>query len=628
MIWGDTDLLRRITVTVGADPAIDQLLILYDHPQGLAPEAAATWAAVRAGIVAGAAETEAATLVASTLPDLIDDAASGELADRGVPVVAGLRTALACAQALRLDAGDPTPPAGDRLGRRAGGAARRSRTPRRTPTAGWTRSRRRSCCEAAGIAVPEGRVVASEDECAAAVERARRAGGAEARGPAAAPQERRGRAAARSADGRGGARRVSRALLLAGGRRRAGPGGADGAARRRAPGRGPRRRGRPGAGGRPRRDLGRGPRRRRDRAAARGRRAGRAGDPLAAGSRRPRRRTRPRSRSISPRPPGSPPRSGRCCSSPGSTCSSSTRWSSTRRAASRSTRSAAAAPRARLTLPYVDLVVKRTVEWPPSRPPRAPTPAPRHSRRPSARPPPGAPRSYDAIVVGGGHNGLTTAAYLARAGLRVVVLERRPILGGACVTEEVWPGARVSRASYVVSMLQPKVVSDLRLRDYGYRAIPLDPAYAALSADGPIFFFNEPARTAASIAAFSKRDGEVYEGFEDLLDRTASFLRPMMLREPPALGSHHPARPGLPAARGRRARPGSAVATSTTWSASSRCRSPTCSTTGSSTRGSRARSPRPAWSASGPARARRAPPTTCSTTRSARSTGSRAAGAR
>ncbi|HEX3263103.1 MAG TPA: FAD-dependent oxidoreductase, partial [Solirubrobacterales bacterium] len=65
------------------------------------------------------------------------------------------------------------------------------------------------------------------------------------------------------------------------------------------------------------------------------------------------------------------------------------------------------------------------------------------------------PASYDAIVVGGGHNGLTTAAYLARAGLDVIVLERRPILGGACVTEEVWPGARVSRASYVVSMLQP-----------------------------------------------------------------------------------------------------------------------------------------------------------------------------
>ncbi len=189
----------------------------------------------------------------------------------------------------------------------------------------------------------------------------------------------------------------------------------------------------------------------------------------------------------------------------------------------------------RFLLP-VDLVVNRTngVDSPAIE-------AATHTPKPAPATAPSAPRSYDAIVVGGGHNGLTTAAYLARGGLRVIVLERRPILGGACVTEEVWPGARVSRASYVVSMLQPKVVSDLRLRDHGYRAVPLDPAYAALTADGPIFFFNEPARTASSIAAFSKRDGEAYEGFEDLLDRAASFLRPMMLREPPALGSRHPA---------------------------------------------------------------------------------------
>jgi phytoene dehydrogenase-like protein len=121
------------------------------------------------------------------------------------------------------------------------------------------------------------------------------------------------------------------------------------------------------------------------------------------------------------------------------------------------------------------------------------------------------------------------------------VLEHRSILGGACATEELWPGARVSRASYVVSMLQQKVVEDLRLRDYGYRAVPLDPAYAALTAEGPIFFHNDPAQTASSVGRFSKRDGDVYEEFEDLLDRTASFLRPMMLREPPALGSRHPA---------------------------------------------------------------------------------------
>jgi acetyl-CoA synthetase len=168
MIWGDTDRLRRITVAVGDDPAIDQLLVLYDHPQGLAPEAAATWAAVRAGIVAGAAETKAATLVASTLPDLIDDRASGELAEHGVPAIAGLRTALACAQALRA-----TPGSAGRL-REVASAARAAKgghEPRDDPDDGWIDEvDAKEMLRAAGLAVPEGRVVANEDECLEAVE--------------------------------------------------------------------------------------------------------------------------------------------------------------------------------------------------------------------------------------------------------------------------------------------------------------------------------------------------------------------------------------------------------------------------------------------------------------------------
>ena len=143
-------------------------------------------------------------------------------------------------------------------------------------------------------------------------------------------------------------------------------------------------------------------------------------------------------------------------------------------------------------------------------------------------------RSYDAIVVGGGHNGLTTAAYLARYGMRVVVLERRPILGGACVTEELWPGKRVSRASYVVSMLQPQIVSDLRLEDFGYRAVPLDPAYAAMTEDGPIVFYDDARQTADSIRSIAPNDADNFAPFEDRLFRVAKFLRPMMLREPPA----------------------------------------------------------------------------------------------
>ena len=163
MIWGDTDLLRRITVAVGDDPAIDQLLILYDHPQGLAPEAAAEWAAVRAGIVAGADETEAATLVASTLPDLIDDEASGELAGRGVPAVAGLRTALVCARALRIPPADA-----DRLREIAAAA---SSIQRRGSEGGdrWVDEiDAKELLRSAGLSVPEGRVVASEVEAAVA----------------------------------------------------------------------------------------------------------------------------------------------------------------------------------------------------------------------------------------------------------------------------------------------------------------------------------------------------------------------------------------------------------------------------------------------------------------------------
>ena len=149
--------------------------------------------------------------------------------------------------------------------------------------------------------------------------------------------------------------------------------------------------------------------------------------------------------------------------------------------------------------------------------------------------------SWDAIVVGGGHNGLTTGAYLAKSGLRTLILERRPILGGACVTEEVWPGARVSRCSYVVSMLQPKVVADLELKRYGYEAYPLDPAYAAMTPDGPIIFHDDVVKTQESIARFSKQDAVNYGKFEELLFMAADFVRPMMIRQPPALGSKAPA---------------------------------------------------------------------------------------
>src|SRR5499425_3868883 len=100
--------------------------------------------------------------------------------------------------------------------------------------------------------------------------------------------------------------------------------------------------------------------------------------------------------------------------------------------------------------------------------------------------PSSAQKTYDAIVVGGGHNGLTAAAYLARAGLSVLVLERREIVGGCCVTESIVPGCRASTTSYIASMLRPEVIRDLRLAEYGLRMVPCDPALQVPFPDGQV----------------------------------------------------------------------------------------------------------------------------------------------
>jgi phytoene dehydrogenase-like protein len=148
---------------------------------------------------------------------------------------------------------------------------------------------------------------------------------------------------------------------------------------------------------------------------------------------------------------------------------------------------------------------------------------------------------YDAIVVGAGHNGLTAAAYLQRAGLRTCVLEAREIIGGACVTEELWPGQRVSRASYVVSMLQPKVVADLELTRFGYDPIPLDPEFATFAADGhPLLLPNDRQVTYDQVARVSRHDADNLAPFDALFEKAARFLKPLMLKAPPAAFSKRP----------------------------------------------------------------------------------------
>src|SRR5215471_19512400 len=94
------------------------------------------------------------------------------------------------------------------------------------------------------------------------------------------------------------------------------------------------------------------------------------------------------------------------------------------------------------------------------------------------------PNAYDIIIVGGGHNGLTAAAYLARAGRKVLVLERRELVGGACVTEELWPGYKVSTAAYVNSLLRPEIIRDLELKRHGFEMLPRNPSSFTPFPDG------------------------------------------------------------------------------------------------------------------------------------------------
>src|ERR1700741_639762 len=117
---------------------------------------------------------------------------------------------------------------------------------------------------------------------------------------------------------------------------------------------------------------------------------------------------------------------------------------------------------------------------------------------------------YDAIVIGGGHNGLTTAAYLAKAGKKVLVLERRHVLGGAAVTEEIYPGFKYSLCSYVVSLLRPEVIRELELPKYDLEIIPLDSTFTPLADGNHLFRCGEDNKTRREIARHSTADAKAY----------------------------------------------------------------------------------------------------------------------
>ena len=143
------------------------------------------------------------------------------------------------------------------------------------------------------------------------------------------------------------------------------------------------------------------------------------------------------------------------------------------------------------------------------------------------------PPSYDVIVIGAGHNGLVHAAYLGRAGLRVLVLERRPIVGGAAVTEEIVPGFRFSVASYVVSLLRPEIIRELNLRRHGLEILPIDGTFTPLPGGDSLWRRDDPEHTRREITRFSRRDAEAYPRFGAAMARVARFVRPLLATAPP-----------------------------------------------------------------------------------------------
>jgi phytoene dehydrogenase-like protein len=145
----------------------------------------------------------------------------------------------------------------------------------------------------------------------------------------------------------------------------------------------------------------------------------------------------------------------------------------------------------------------------------------------------GSNQKYDAIVIGGGHNGLVNAAYLAKAGKKVLVLERRHVIGGAAVTEEVYPGFKFSVCSYVVSLLRPEIIRDLDLPRHGLEILPLDGTFTPMPSGDYLWRVNDHGKTHREIARHSKLDAEAYDEFGKSMQAMCRFVKPILSMVPP-----------------------------------------------------------------------------------------------
>jgi len=148
-------------------------------------------------------------------------------------------------------------------------------------------------------------------------------------------------------------------------------------------------------------------------------------------------------------------------------------------------------------------------------------------------------KRYDAVVIGGGHNGLVNAAYLAKAGLKVLVLERRHLLGGATLTEEIVPGFRFSVFSYVVSLLRPEIIRELELPRHGLEILPLDGTITPLD-DDYLWRANDHGKTVRELRRWSLSDAEAYEEYGPLMAEMGRFIKPILSVPPPDPGKISP----------------------------------------------------------------------------------------